>query len=59
MKRRVDRKDKKTDLRKQDEGCGLEGPWIPLAHYTVQWRARVNAVMNLRVPWKEENVLNR
>jgi hypothetical protein len=37
----------KLDLRE----IGIDGAnWIQLAQYRVQWRARVNTVMNLRVP---------
>jgi hypothetical protein len=37
----------KMDLRE----IGIEGAnWIQLAQDRVQWRARVNRVMNLRVP---------
>jgi hypothetical protein len=37
----------KLDLRE----IGIDGPnWIQLAQDSVQWRAYVNTVMNLRVP---------
>jgi hypothetical protein len=37
----------KMDLRK----IGIDGArWIRLAQNTVQWRASVNKIMNLRVP---------
>jgi hypothetical protein len=37
----------KMDLRE----IGIDGAnWIQLAQYRVQWRAYVNAMMNLRVP---------
>jgi hypothetical protein len=37
----------KMDLRETGWG-GMD--WIDLAHYRDQWKALVNAVMNLRVP---------
>jgi hypothetical protein len=37
----------KMDLRDTDGG---RMEWIELAHNTVQWRALVNTVMNLRGP---------
>jgi len=40
----------------QEGGCE-DVDWIELAQYRDRWRALVNAVMNLRVLYKEENVL--
>jgi len=37
-------------------GCGLMD-WIELAQDTNRWRALVNEVMNLRVPYNAENFL--
>jgi hypothetical protein len=41
----------KLDLRE----IGIDGAnWIRLAQDRVRWRAFVNTVMNLRVPWKKQ-----
>ena len=40
----------------QDVGCGYMD-WIGLAQDRDRWRTLVSAVMNLRVPWNEENFL--
>jgi hypothetical protein len=40
----------KFTLCKYSEGAD----WIQLAHDVVQWRALLNTMMNLRVPYKRE-----
>jgi hypothetical protein len=36
---------------------GIDGAkWIQLAQETVQWRACVNAVMNLLVPYRKQDI---
>jgi hypothetical protein len=43
----------RLDLRE----IGIEGAnWIQLARDRVQWRAFVNTVMNLRVPYRKQNI---
>jgi hypothetical protein len=43
----------KMDLRE----IGIKGAnWIWLAHDRVQWQAFVNMVMNLRVPYRKQNI---
>jgi hypothetical protein len=38
-------------------GCS-DVDWIGLAQYRALWRALVNSVLNLRVPWNAGNLLN-
>jgi hypothetical protein len=43
----------KLDLRE----IGIDGAnWIQLAQDRVQWRAFVNTVMNLRVPYRKQGI---
>jgi hypothetical protein len=43
----------KMDLRK----IGIDGAnWIQLAQDRVQWRACVNTVMNLRFPYRKQDI---
>jgi hypothetical protein len=36
-----------------------ETNWIRLAQNSVQWRAFVNTVMNLRVPWRKQDIFDK
>jgi hypothetical protein len=46
----------KLDLRE----IGIDwANWIRLAQYRVQWRAFVNTVMNLRVPYRKQDTFDR
>jgi hypothetical protein len=40
----------------EEVGCGGMD-WIELAHNRDRWRALVNAIMNLLVPYKDGNFL--
>jgi hypothetical protein len=43
----------KLDLRE----IGIDGAnWILLAQVRVQWRASLNTVMNLRVPYRKQDI---
>jgi hypothetical protein len=41
----------------QEVGCG-DIDWIELAQVRDRWGGLVNAVMNLRISYKEGNILN-